>query len=114
MPEYVLLIGGGDFDGLSPAEMEAAHGKFMDFNKYLRENGRYLEGVQLAPAGKYITGNPPVSSDGPFAESKEVVGGYFKYTAANLDEALEIAKRCPGTLYGGKMELRPTTNHGGT
>jgi hypothetical protein len=88
--------------------MQEAYGKFMAYVKSLRENGQYVDGDQLAPVGKYLTGNPPVASDGPFAESKEVVGGYFKIRAGSLEEAIEIAKPCPGFLYGGRIEVRPT------
>ena len=111
MPEFLLLLSEGDWSELSPAETEAAYGKFMQYVKYLRENDYYIDGDQLAPAGKYLTGNPPVASDGPFAESKEVVGGYFKVKASSLDEAVKIASTCPSFLYGGKVEVRPTVDH---
>ena len=46
-------------------------------------------------------------ADGPFAESKEAIGGYFYLTVANENEAIEIAKQCPGLEYGSVVEVRP-------
>lgn len=58
--------------------------------------GRVVSGAR----GKYVT-------DGPYAETKEVVGGYFFLTVADLDEATEIAKQCPGLPLGLTVEVRP-------
>ena len=46
-------------------------------------------------------------ADGPFAESKEAIGGYFYLTVADENEALEIAKQCPGLEFGSVVEVRP-------
>jgi hypothetical protein len=51
--------------------------------------------------------NGRVVADGPFAESKESIGGYFLLQLNSFDEALEIAKQCPGLAYGIKVEVRP-------
>jgi hypothetical protein len=49
-------------------------------------------------------------TDGPYAEAKEVVGGYFFLTVANIDEATEIAKKCPGLPLGLTVEVRPVAD----
>ncbi|MGZ8920876.1 MAG: YciI family protein, partial [Limisphaerales bacterium] len=46
-------------------------------------------------------------SDGPFAESKEAIGGYFMLDVESIEEAIEIAKQCPTLEYGAKVEVRP-------
>jgi len=48
-----------------------------------------------------------VTTDGPFADTKEVFGGYYMFDVANLDEALELAARIPSARLGGKVEVRP-------
>ena len=60
----------------------------------------------LLPGGKTITGPKKVVTDGPFAESKEVVAGYFVVLAKSLDEAVDIAKQCPDYGLNGIVEVR--------
>ena len=54
-----------------------------------------------------MSGKNRVVSDGPFAESKEAIGGYFLLDVASLDEAVAIAQECPGLPYGIRVEVRP-------
>jgi hypothetical protein len=62
----------------------------------------------LEKEGKVVSGkNGRLVSDGPFAESKEAVGGYFLLEVNTLDEAVAIAQQCPGLPYGVKIEVRP-------
>ena len=77
----------------------------------LAEDSRCLGGAQLQPITTATTvrmqnGNT-LTTDGPFADTKEVFGGYYVFDAGNLDEALEIAGRIPATRYGGSVEVRP-------
>ncbi|HWD40726.1 MAG TPA: YciI family protein [Fimbriimonas sp.] len=112
MATFVLLLTGGDFEKLSAEEMQAAYGKYMGWSKLLRERNQYVTGEELQMVGKTIAPGGIVS-DGPFAESKEAVGGFYMITAKDLEEATEIAKDCPQLLYGGKVEVRPTVDHSG-
>ena len=58
--------------------------------------------------GKVVSGvDGSLVVDGPFAESKEAIGGYFLITVVDLDEAVAIARRCPGLKYGAAVEIRP-------
>jgi hypothetical protein len=52
-----------------------------------------------------------VVSDGPFAESKEAIGGYFLLQVGSFDEAVAIAQQCPGLAYGAKVEVRPVAEN---
>ena len=66
-----------------------------------------MAGSPLEPEGKVVSGkNGRVVADGPFAESKEAIGGYFLLRVNTLDEAVAIAKACPGLPYGAVVEVR--------
>ena len=69
-------------------------------------------GHQLAPEGKILSGRKAVT-DGPFAESKEAIAGYWFIHADSLEEAVEIAKGNPGLEYGQTIEVRPILPGGG-
>src|ERR1041385_4005878 len=108
-PEYLLLFRGNDwYKGLSPEEMQGVASKWMAWFKGLMDEGVCLAGQPLEREGKTVSGkNGRVVSDGPFAESKEAVGGYFLLRVNTIDEAVEIAKKCPGLEYGIQVEVRP-------
>jgi hypothetical protein len=73
----------------------------------LTAKGKVTAGSPLEKEGKVVSGkNGRVVSDGPFAESKEAVGGYFLLQVATLDEAVAIAQECPGLAYGAQVEVR--------
>ena len=93
---------------LSPEEMQQVAGKWMAWFKRLSEQGKVTGGNPLEPTGKIVSGKGGrVVADGPFAESKEAIGGYFMLNVQSLDEAVEIAKGCPGLEYGADVEVRP-------
>src|SRR5260370_19147276 len=77
------------------------------FNR-LTEPGKAIAGIRVEREGKIVSGkNGRVVADGPFAESKEAIGGYFLLQVNSLDEAVVIAKECPGLAYGAVVEVRP-------
>ncbi len=106
---YMLIFRGNDWHkGLSPEEMQTISTQWMTWFKRLTEQGKVIAGNPLEPAGKIVSGkNGRLVADGPFAESKEAIGGYFLLTVNTLDEAVAIAKECPGLTYGVKIEVRP-------
>ena len=106
---YMLLFVGMDWHkGLSPEEMQKVSGQWMAWFKRLTEEGKAVAGHPLEREGKAVSGkNGRVVADGPFAEAKEAIGGYFLLNVANMDEAVAIAKQCPGLAYGAKVEVRP-------
>ena len=71
----------------------------------MRGKGLYDGGEALMPTGKTVRPDNVVT-DGPYAESKELVGGYFLVKAASLEEASELAKSCPDLPLGGTVEVR--------
>ena len=95
-------------DQWTPEEVDA-HVQYMnDFAARLEEKGEFVDGQALAPDGAWVRydgeGRPPVT-DGPFAETKEALGGYYLVEARDLDHALEIGKLCPARFGG--VEVRP-------
>lgn len=104
--KFVILIKGEDkWAELSPAQMQEGLQKYQAFAARLREEGRYVDAEGL-DAKIVSIGSDGVVTDGPFAETKELVGGYYVFTAANWEEATAIAKDCPALQYGGAIELR--------
>ncbi|MEO8769347.1 MAG: YciI family protein [Ferruginibacter sp.] len=85
--------------------MKAVMAQWQDWIKGIASKGRYSGTNRLLSEGKTVKpGN--VISDGPYAEVKEIVGGYLIVKAASLDEAMEMAKSCPNMNYGGNVEVR--------
>ena len=105
---YMLIFRGTDwYKGLSPEQMQQVFDQWMAWFNRLKEEGTALAGNPLEPEGKIVSGKSGVVSDGPFAESKETIGGYFLLKVGSMDEAVVIAKQCPGLPYGIRVEVRP-------
>ena len=92
----------------SPEEMQAVLQKYQEWSQKMGAEGKLAGGNKLADdSGKVLRGTDKVSVvDGPFAETKEVVGGYFILEASGYDEAIELSKSCPHLNFGGTIELR--------
>src|SRR4051794_17298166 len=90
--QHMLIFRGNDWHkGLSPEQMQKVAGDWMAWFKGLMENGKAIAGNPLDPKGKLVSGkNGRVVADGPFAESKEAIGGYFLLTVKDFEEALAI------------------------
>jgi hypothetical protein len=106
MEKYMFIFIGGDPTKLSPEAQQANMGKWFAWVEKLRAAKRYEGGEALLPGGKTISGSKKTVSDGPFAEGKEIVGGYFVVLAKDINEAVEMAKECPDYELGGKVEVR--------
>jgi len=108
-PLYMLLFRGNDWQkGLSAEEMQKIASQWMAWFERLTAQGKVTAGAPLEKEGKMVSGkNGRVVSDGPFAESKEAIGGYFLLKVNTFDEAVAIAQQCPGLPYGIKVEVRP-------
>src|ERR1051325_8665650 len=105
---YMLIFRGTDWHkGLSPEQMQQIADQWMAWFNRLKAEGTALSGNPLDPEGKIVSGKSRVVSDGPFAESKEAIGGYFLLKVNTLDDAVAIAKECPGLAYGIRVEARP-------
>jgi hypothetical protein len=107
--QYLLLFRSNEwYNSLSSEELQTAMNKFKAWFESLNTKG-ILRGAQpLAREGKIVSGkNGHVVADGPFAESKEAIGGYFLLAVDSLDEAIAVAKTSPALEYGAQIEVRP-------
>ncbi|HWO43230.1 MAG TPA: YciI family protein [Candidatus Eisenbacteria bacterium] len=107
--EYMLLFRGTDWHkGLSPEEIQEVVNKMYAWLDRLTAEGKAKAGKPLFPEGKIVSQKKGRSvSDGPFAESKEAIAGFFLLEVGSLEEAAEIAKEFPGLNYGATVEVRP-------
>jgi hypothetical protein len=106
---YALLIYDkpGSHEALPEQERDAVYGEYFA----LSEDPRCVTGAQLQPVETATTirvqGGRTLTTDGPFADTKEVFGGYYVFEADDLDEAIELAARIPSARLGGSVEVRP-------
>jgi hypothetical protein len=108
MKEFMFIFLGADYTelNLSPEQMQEQMQKWYGWIEQMRSQDRYVDGRPLLPAGKTVRGASPVVTDGPFAESKELVGGYFIIKAESIEEAAELAKGFPDFKLGGAVQVR--------
>ena|SRR5258705_2978166 len=109
---YMLLIYGAEKDwaGMSDDQRGRIMQDYMSFTDGIRKSGHYVAGDALQDTTTATTvrahNGKPASTDGPFAETREQLGGFYIIKAANLDEATEIAARVPSAKWG-SIEVRP-------
>jgi hypothetical protein len=107
--QYAVLIyeKHGANDPLTPEEQQAVSDEYLA----IREDPRIVDGARLEPVEMTTTvrmrGGETLITDGPFADTKEVFGGYYLLEADDLDAAIEIAERIPAARMGGAIEIRP-------
>ena len=106
MEKFMLIFHGGSSLIKSPEAMQANMGKWMAWIDKLKKTDQYVSGEPLSPGGKLISGKNKNVTDGPYTEGKEVVGGFFIITAADINEAVEISKDCPDYEAGGSVQVR--------
>lgn len=105
---YMLIFRSTDwYKDLSPEQMQQIADNWMAWFNRLKDEGKCVAGNPLEREGKIVSGKAKVVSDGPFAESKETIGGYFLLRVGSMDEAVAIAQQCPGLPYGIRVEVRP-------
>jgi hypothetical protein len=106
MSQFVYLYRGVEA-GRSPERMQQSLQKWMAWMKQLSDQGHIKDsGQPLELSGRVVKGKEKKVIDGPFAETKEIVGGYTVIEAADLDEAVELSKGCPIFDGGGSVEVR--------
>jgi hypothetical protein len=110
--KYVLLIYADEkaWAAIPPEQQGLEYQKYVEYSRWLEEQGLLvggdaLEGTDHATTVRVRDGKTS-TTDGPFAETKEQLGGYYLIEADDLDAAIDAAARCPGALYG-SMEVRP-------
>jgi hypothetical protein len=112
MSEFVFLYRGGEMPAsTSPEQGQQIMQKWMAWFKDLAEKGHLVErGQPLERTGTLLERKQGVFTDGPFVETKDVVGGFSIIKADSVEQATELAKGCPFFERGGYVEVRPIMN----
>ncbi len=112
MKEFMMIFIGADYEelGLSPEELQTRMGKWFAWGDKMRDQGILRGGAALHSTGKSISGPERVESDGPFLESKELVGGYYTIAVDSMEEAARVAQDFPDFDLGGTVEIREIIN----
>jgi hypothetical protein len=106
MSAFLYLYRGGDSSG-SPEDMQKHMQKWVDWLKDLGTKGHIKDqGNPLEATGKVVRGRKTIS-DGPFAEAKDIIGGYTLVEAKDIAQAAELSSGCPIFDAGGFVEVRP-------
>ncbi len=110
--QYLLLIYQNDAESAarSEAQKTATHAEYATFTQSIIQSGNFKGGERLRPASAATTvrvrDGKTLTTDGPFAETREQLGGFYMIEAENLDQATAIAARMPGAKFG-SIEVRP-------
>ena len=110
--KYLLLIyeNEGNFAKVTEEEGNRIFAEYMDYTKGIRKAGNYIGGEALQPIATATTvrqrNGKTLTTDGPFAETKEQLGGYYLVEAKDLDEAIKLAGGIPAVRTG-SIEVRP-------
>jgi hypothetical protein len=107
--KYALLIYSkpGSHEELGDEERNAVFGEYFALSADPRcVNSAQLQPIETATSVR-VQGGQTLTTDGPFADTKELFGGYYVMDLSNLDEAIEIASRVPAARLGGVIEVRP-------
>lgn len=110
--DYLLLFRGTNWDKeISPEQLQKVVSDWAAWFERLTKEGKCKGGHPLQREGKIVSGKRGRAvADGPFAESKEAIAGYFYLQVADEDEAVRIAQECPGLEYGSIVEVRPVAD----
>ena len=99
--------------GMSKAEGDAFMGEYFAFTEGIRKSGHYVAGEALQPVNTATTvrirGGKLSTTDGPFAETKEQLGGFYMIEARDLNDALQVAAKIPSSKTG-SVEVRPVVD----
>lgn len=109
MTDFLLLFRNDNASqsSLSPEQMQQHTQKWRAWIGELVKSGNFKSGEPLERTGKVLRGKSKLLTDGPYAESKDLVGGYLMITAENVDHAVELSRGCPIFETDGIVEVRP-------
>lgn len=116
--QYLLMIYRNEREmaEMAPSVANTMTQEYMEFTKSIIQSGQFKAGDRLKPTSTASTvrvrNGKAVTTDGPFAETREQLGGYYLVEAKDLDEALSLAARIPGARVG-SIEVRPVFQAGG-
>jgi hypothetical protein len=107
--KFMLIFRGGAVsrNDLSPRELQAHVAKWYTWSDELTRQGRHVVGTPLGNPGVTVRGHERMVTDGPYAESKDLVTGSLVIDAVSLEDALEVARTCPTYEFDGSVEVRP-------
>jgi hypothetical protein len=111
--QYMLLIYDDEaqFAGMGDEERNRLMGEYFAYTDELRQAGAFVAGDALQPTPSAtsvrLRDGERLVTDGPYAETKEQLGGYYLIDAPNLDDAIEAASKMPNIVTGGSVEVRP-------
>jgi len=108
MKDFMMIFIGADYQelGLSPEELQNRMGKWFAWGNKMGSQGILKGGEALVPTIKRIIGKDRTVSDGPFADSKEIIGGYYIVSSDSAEKVVEIAQDYPDYDLGGTVEIR--------
>lgn len=110
MNSYLFIIreDPAAYDALAPDERRRSMDRWNEWVDGMAARGQLQRGDPLQPSGRLVRASPTGRAlDGPFAETKEIIAGYFLVTARGLDQASSLAQDCPNLRYGMTIEVRP-------
>jgi len=112
MSEFIFVYR-GDQSAISHEHATEYRQRWITWISKLGESGHLVDrGQPLEATGKVVDGKRSIVTDGPYAETKDVVGGYSLIEAKDLDHAVELSARCPIFEVGGLVEIRPVIKLG--
>ena len=111
MAIFMLLLKGGEFSGYSPEEYQKIVQDYFNWSQQLRAEGKFQGGDELKNGGRLISVKDGRTVDGPYTETKEIIGGYFIIEEPDEAAAVSTAKECPHLKYKGFIELREIDPH---
>jgi hypothetical protein len=110
MAKFMLLLHDNpqSMKNYAPAEMQKTIEKYNAWSGKLAQAGKLVGGEKLTEEGgrRLVKTKDVLVTDGPYSETKEVIGGYFTVEAASYEEAVELSRDCPHLDYGGVIDVR--------
>jgi hypothetical protein len=106
MPNFLYIFRGGGMNRHSPQELQQQMQKWGAWIQQLRQEGHFKAGEPLESGGKVVRGKKKAVTDGPYAEAKDLVGGYLLLEARDLEDATELSRGCPVLDVEGTVEIR--------
>ena len=104
----------GKFDGMTEGEQQAMFDACFEYDDHLRANGHFTGGEALQPAETALTlcwkNGKVATTDGPYTETKEQIGGILVLEARDMNHALQLMTQHPGLKYGSIFEIRPAAD----
>ncbi len=113
--KYLALIYGDAerWDSMDEGQQQAVRDQYRAFAQEAGQRGALVDGFELEAASTATTlrsgDNGPIVTDGPFAETKEQLGGYYLLECGSLDDAIELASKIPAARHDGAVEVRPVS-----